>query len=443
VPTGWLIRLRVRSFESADDLGLEVIGVDGAWVAPSELPWPLPWRGHGRTARMGLESGDKQLVRLALFRPIGDEVVLFRAPSDGGSEQRMIARTRSEVGLSIRVRRGVDVVAEARVVIALRDADEATPPSVTIDSTAPPFNGQEASASPGAISEDALVEEARRFGEQSNSDARRVGWGSLPYIQRSVAELLDIVECLRAHLENCDRPRALTLACGDMLIEYGCLKRAGVAEIDAFDLSEGQRDKFFRDTYDGKVAVNYRIGDVNSIELEPDAYDAVFLYNGYHHIEALEHVADQIRRALKPDGIFAIQDYVGANSLQRTERQKDVCGPLWRAMPERYRIGLDGRVAKTLYNPDKASLPPFEAIRSQDILDVLRDRFLVREMHLYGGILVALFQGFAHCYTDSEEDQQFVRLMWDLDRWLIGAGAVEPNFAKAVFVQKPEPRQAP
>ena len=111
-------------------------------------------------------------------------------------------------------------------------------------------------------------------------------------------------------------------------------KRVGVAEIDASDISEGQRAKFF------------------------ERYDLVYLQYAYHHIEALEHVADEIAKSLKPHGIFAISDYIGANFLQRTPRQRDLGGAIWRALPERYRMGMNGRIVPNLHIPSKASLPP-------------------------------------------------------------------------------------
>ena len=46
------------------------------------------------------------------------------------------------------------------------------------------------------------------------------------------------------------------------------------------------------------------------------------MQQAYHHIEALEHVADEIAKSLKPGGIFAISDYIGANFLQRTPRRR-------------------------------------------------------------------------------------------------------------------------
>ena len=241
---------------------------------------------------------------------------------------------------------------------------------------------------------------------------------------------------MKQRLAGREHAVALTLACGDMTGEFGFLKRMGVAEIDAFDLSVGQRQKFLDNVYDNSIPVNYEIADVNDIELAAGRYDVVYLQHAYHHVERLEHVADQISNALKPDGTLAIIDYVGANFLQRTPRQRDLCGAIWRTMPERYRVRPSGRVFAELRIPDKASLSPYEAVRSEEIVAVLDSRFDRQETYFFGGILFPIFNGIAQNFTDSATDQEFLRVMWDLDRWLLDSGNIEPNFVKAIYTPR-------
>lgn len=278
-----------------------------------------------------------------------------------------------------------------------------------------------------------LTAEAQKFSTQDNRARRKLDWSAIPYFRMRIAEHLDLGASVARHLAHRDRPRALTLACGDMAGEYQLLKRVGVTAIDAWDISEGQRDKFTRYVYDGAIPVDYAIADVNEIVLEPDRYDLVYLQHAYHHVERLEHVADQIRAALKPDGILAITDYVGANFLQRTPRQRDLCSAIWRTLPERYRVRPSGKVFAELRIPPREALSPHEAVRAEEIVGVLEARFEPQETFLYGGILFPLFNGCAENFTDSAEDQEFLRVMWDLDRWLIGSGSIEPNFIKALY----------
>jgi hypothetical protein len=285
-------------------------------------------------------------------------------------------------------------------------------------------------------SADALAEEAERFGNIENAYLRSEFWAALPVFREEIVKRFDMAAGIRRHLAGRDRPVALTLACGDMSGEYNLLKGVGISEIDAFDISEGQREKFYRDVYDGEVHVNYEIADVNAIMLEAARYDLVYIQFAYHHIEQLEHVADQIRIGLKDDGILAIVEYIGTNYLQRSPSQRDLCGAIWRAMPERYRIARAGHVVQELRIPPKDSLPPYEAIRSEEILPVLQSRFEAEEIFFYGGILMPLFNGFASNFTESPEDERFQRVMWDYDRWLLATGAVEPDYMKAIFIPR-------
>ena len=278
--------------------------------------------------------------------------------------------------------------------------------------------------------------EAARFGEQDNDARRELVWSAIPYFRDRINEGLDLGLEVKRRLADRERPVALTLACGDMTGEFGFLKRMGIAQIDAFDISEGQRQKFLDNVDDKSVPVNYQIADINDIELPADHYDVVYLQHAYHHVERLEHIADQIRRALRPGGTLAIVDYVGANFLQRTPRQRDLCAAIWRTLPERYRVRPSGRVFAELRIPDQASLSPYEATRSEEIVGILDTTFERRDAFFFGGILYPIFNGVAQNFTESETDQEFLRLMWDLDRWLIDTGSIEPNFMKAIYVPR-------
>lgn len=283
-----------------------------------------------------------------------------------------------------------------------------------------------------------IAREAERFSHQDNRRRRELVWTAIPYFREQIAASFDLHAHLREHLAGRDELRALTLACGDMSGEYRMFRRLGVGEIDAFDVSPGQREKFYRDVFDGSAAVTYTIADVNTIELPRHRYDVVYLQHAYHHVVRLEHVAGELRTALKPDGVLAIVDYIGANRLQRTPRQRDLCGAIWRALPERYRVRPNGRVFAELRIPDPKKLSPYEAVRSEEILGVLDDHFEPIAIYLYGGILFPLFNGTAQNYTNSPADQALLRVMWDLDRWLLDHDGIEPNFVQALYRPRPK-----
>ena len=166
-----------------------------------------------------------------------------------------------------------------------------------------------------------LQAEAKFFGQANNALMRSVGWGAIPYFQQQIGRDFDIAAPIDALMKDRPNVKALSLACGTMAGEYVYLKHRGATEIDAYDISEGQRDKFYETTYDGEVDVNYQICDVNEIELPADEYDIVFIQHAYHHLVEVEHVARQINKSLKTSGVFVLIDYIGLPFLQRTEKQ--------------------------------------------------------------------------------------------------------------------------
>ena len=456
---GWLLRLRLQNAGRVGTFEATVTAVEAAAPNWPTAPWILGWRREEPTSRISLEPGSAELIRLAIARSgrPDPDLVLLALDSELGQERRYPIIGRREITLTIRVRQCErdKIVAERTVHLSYEERDGELVPAVNFvprsrsNSTTSnvPVPPEQVVSLPEPVARtglptvalsnsEAITEESHRFSEIDNCYLRDVGLGAVPYFRAQLAKQFDLTASIRHHLAGRERPIGLTLACGDMTGEYGLFKRAGIAEIDAWDISEGQREKFFQNVYDGLIPVNYQIQDVNRIQLEDGRYDVVYLQHAYHHVEQLEHVADEIRRSLKPGGILAIVDFVGANFLQRTQRQRDLCGAIWRTMPERYRIARSGKVVAELRIPRKDSLPPYEAIRSEEILSVLRSRFEEEEIFLYAGILFPLFNGFAQHYTDSPEDLEFVRIMWQLDRWLIETRNIEPNYMKAIFVPR-------
>ncbi len=281
-----------------------------------------------------------------------------------------------------------------------------------------------------------LAREARFFSDQDNQQQRASAWTAVPGIADRIRSTLDVDAIAVDLLANHPDKKGLTLACGDMTGPYGLFKQSGMVAVDAYDLAEGQRDKFFANKYDGELSVDYRIADVNALELPDNAYDLVVVQQAFHHFDALEFVAGQISRALKPHGVFVLKDYIGANFLQRTPKQRAVCSMLWRTLPERYRRHVSGRVLDGIYIPRKEDLPPYEGIRAEDVLPVIEARFRTLHSHTYGGILFPLWNGFAQNYTESADDRALVERLWQLDRQMIDSGAVEPNFIRAVFARQ-------
>lgn len=57
----------------------------------------------------------------------------------------------------------------------------------------------------------------------------------------------------------------------------------------------------------GSVAYGY--GDLNEVELPRGEYDAVVVWDSLHHVAGLDHLFEQIRHTLKPEGLFIGVDH--------------------------------------------------------------------------------------------------------------------------------------
>lgn len=278
-----------------------------------------------------------------------------------------------------------------------------------------------------------LAKEAEFFSAIDNKRVRDAGWSSVPHINGKILKEIDVrAEALKCLAGKSDI-RALTLACGDMTGEYAFLKGLGATQIDAYDISEGQRAKFFA-KYDREVPVSYKIADVNTLDLPAQTYHVVYMQQSLHHIENIERLLGQIHDALTDDGIFVLIDYVGEPFLQRTAKQREIGQKIWQHLPDRLRVNASGKINKALHIPSKDSLSPYEAVRSDVILPSLKNIFFVEKMFLYAGLLFPILNGFAFNYDErNENDVLLIKLLWELDRILIDNGALEPNFVRGIF----------
>src|SRR4029453_9157950 len=107
------------------------------------------------------------------------------------------------------------------------------------------------------------------------------------------------------------RHHGLSLGCG-----YGPTERhallVGLCErFDAFDLSPeaiAVAEEEARKAGLGDL-IAYRVADLNTVELAAHAYDFAIAAQSLHHVEALEHLLDQVAASLTEDGIFIVQEY--------------------------------------------------------------------------------------------------------------------------------------
>jgi SAM-dependent methyltransferase len=187
---------------------------------------------------------------------------------------------------------------------------------------------------------------------------------------------------------------ALTLGCGAGELERGLSKYHFARTHDGLDLSDHAvqlaQDAAARE---GLSVLQYRVAELNTLQLDASTYDVVFGISAIHHVRKLEHLFEQVRNALTPGGYFFVDEYIGPTQFQWTEPQLRIMNEQLRKLPEELKRSMSEPgvfktevVRKSLEYMNAAD--PSEAVRSGDIVKLLTGYFNVVEFKGYGGSLL-------------------------------------------------------
>jgi SAM-dependent methyltransferase len=234
--------------------------------------------------------------------------------------------------------------------------------------------------------------------------------------------------------------KGLALGCGTGYSELELASLGFFESIKACDLSpariEHARERAAATTY-GNI-VDYSVGDVFSVELPHEAFDIVMVRQSLHHFSPLESVLERIIEALKPDGWFVFNEFVGPSRFQWTDEQLDAVNGLLARLPERYRVRWkSGTVKRRVYRPGRLSMMLYdstEAAESSRILPLVERMMRVAEIRGYGGnVLQLLFKDIAHNFMrDDQETKQLLRICFEAEDELLSADGVNDDFAAGI-----------
>ena len=197
----------------------------------------------------------------------------------------------------------------------------------------------------------------------------------------------------------------LSLGCGEGALERDVLAKGICGTLLGLDLSAAALDLARQRAAELGLQVEYQRADLNQASLPEASFDLILAHQALHHVENLEGCLAQTARALRPGGIFYLDEYVGP-SRQEWNRQllaaaEDVYQRLPRAVRRRRRLQLpvDWR-------------DPSEAVRSSEIIPVVERHFAVRERHDYGGNLLAVI--YPHLRLEAVAPEQRASLLQQL-----------------------------
>jgi SAM-dependent methyltransferase len=174
---------------------------------------------------------------------------------------------------------------------------------------------------------------------------------------------------------------AASLGCDEGGYERYWLTHGGSTRLDVYELSpaiiramRGGLERHCRSR-----ARFYR-ADLNFVRLPRARYDVIWSSGCLHHIINLESLFDQVERALRPGGLFAIHDYIGESRMRFSAERLDRINAVLRQVPARFRH------ADVLTPPSIGGLSPFCGVRSDAIVSVAESRFDVVHKAVAGAL---------------------------------------------------------
>jgi SAM-dependent methyltransferase len=236
-------------------------------------------------------------------------------------------------------------------------------------------------------------------------------------------------------------PRVLSLGCGHGGLERGLIA-IGVAErCDGIDLSPRAIEEARRLAAEaGLGQIEYRVADLEQAAFPEAAFDIVFAHQSMHHIEDLDGLCLAVRRALRPGGIFHLDEFVGPDRFQWEDTQLRHMNAFVEALPSRYRRLASGGLRPAITRPTIAEMladDPSEAIRSSAIVETVRRHFRVVEVRELGGALLHMgLAGIVQNFDPGDpDDVAHLEAFFELEDRLMAEGVIGSDFATLTAVR--------
>ena len=202
---------------------------------------------------------------------------------------------------------------------------------------------------------------------------------------------MDIYQFFKKCLQGRSLEKGISICSGSGEFERTLMDNGLCRQIDAYELSEKRVEEGRTMVEKGGYAIRFYQEDVNKAIFKPDHYDIFFSWSALHHVQNLEGVIQNAKKCLKKEGILVAQEYIGPNRFQWTDKQLEILNRVLKRLPERLRSdpktgNIKERIKKPTINHMK-NTDPSEAVRSSDIIPVLRKHFNIRILRYFGGAI--------------------------------------------------------
>ena len=245
---------------------------------------------------------------------------------------------------------------------------------------------------------------------------------------------------LANHLFATQGRRFVSLGCGNCDAEIRIalqLRDRGLRDftIECVDMNETmlERGRVAAREHGVEACIRPVPGDFNRWRAS-GRYDAVIANQSLHHMLELEHVFDEVARALGNKGKFIVSDMIGRNGHQRWPEALALVREFWQELPAHYRRNVQLDRQEDVFMDWDCSAHGFEGIRAQDILPLMLERFGFEQFLAFGNLVDPFIdRGFGpHFDAEAAWDRDFIDRVHRRDEDELQAGRITPTHLLAV-----------
>lgn len=253
---------------------------------------------------------------------------------------------------------------------------------------------------------------------------------------------MTIFDFIKEKIPSLPFERALSICSGSGDFERELIEKGICNQVDAYEISPLRVKEGERIAQEGGYKIKFLLEDVNRAVFKRDHYDLFISWSALHHIENLEGVCKNVYDSLKKGGILLVQEYIGPNQLQWSEKQLEIINRILSTLPNNLRrksqqdMVIDKIERPTLEHMNEAD--PSEAIRSEEILATLMRFFDLKTMKFFGGsifnpLLNGIIENFDHT---NEKDVSLLKLILLMEDILIENKILEDNYVFLIAEKK-------
>lgn len=231
--------------------------------------------------------------------------------------------------------------------------------------------------------------------------------------------------------------RVLSICCGDGAHELSMMQTGKINFLHAFDISEealASAASRFEQANISKDRYKLEVMDVNKLDISGH-YDLLISAGAAHHVSNLEGLFSKAAELLNPSGYLVLLEYVGPTRFQWIDRQIEVINSILDCLDEKYLVqGQRIKLGRPAID-DIMRLDPSEAVRSEEILNIMEQYFSIEFKRDYNGTVIHQLYERLNGELGNKNNPDFdsiIRLILLVEDLFIKSGYLQSDFTFTV-----------